>query len=217
MTKHRGGFDFSHMFEHVGKMMDTVWQETVGKLDPNAPGNRRVDKDYLEERYQEALHDMIGLRQHIERAEEMAQLRAEQAELAMRAGDEDLARLALQEKLREEAACEQYRAQYASLQDECLRLSEQMRADVPPRDGGGTSYEASRHSWRELESTGRELGREAMQGLRIAGRLSKETLKEASGNLQHELRALRTRLQREWQEEERRRGADRDSHGGGVK
>ena len=138
----------------------------------------------------------------------MAQLRGEQAELAMRAGDEELARLALQEKQREEAACEHYRAQYASSQDVCLALADELRGLraghaaeglVQPPSSGLHEKEA-RDTWRELEVTGRELGREALQGLREAGRLSQETLKEAGGNLQQELRTLRGKFQQEWQQ-----------------
>ena len=135
----------------------------------------------------------IALRGHIARAEEMAQLRGEQAELAMRAGEEDLARLACKKAARGAAMRALPRA-VPSSQDLCLALAEELRGlraghaaeDVQPR--GGLHGKSARDSWRELEVTGRELGREALQGLRVAGRLSKETLKEAGGNLQHELR-----------------------------
>lgn len=201
--------DPTNIFDRIGKMAETVWQETIGKTNPGTYDDGTIAK--LEERYDVALQATIALRGHIARAEDMAKLRGEQAELAMRAGEEDLARLALQEKLREEAASEHYRAQYASSQDLCLALAEELRglraghaADAGQPRGGLHSIEA-RDTWRELEITGRELGREALQGLRVAGRLSKETLKEAGGNLQHELRALRSRLQHEWQKEQRAR------------
>lgn len=202
--------DPTNIFDRIGKMAETVWNEAVGKTNPATSGDSSVIAQ-LEERYEDALQATIALRSQIERAEEMAKLRGEQAELAMRAGEEDLARLALQEKLREEAASEHYRAQYASSQDLCLALSEELRGlraghaaeDVQPR--GGLHSKEARDTWRELEVTGRELGREALQGLRVAGRLSKETLKEAGGNLQHELRVLRGKLQHEWQQEQRSR------------
>ncbi|WP_141692408.1 PspA/IM30 family protein [Paenibacillus pectinilyticus] len=206
MTKNREQ-DLNHIFDRIGKMAETVWQEAIGKTRAGAPDSTTIAK--VEARYDEALETAIALRGHIARAEEMAQLRAEQAELAMRAGEEDLARLALEEKLREEAACEHYRTQYAICQDTCLALADQLHRlrsghvaeDVQPPRGGLHGADA-RDTWRELEVTGRELGREALQGLRIAGRLSKETLKEAGGNLQQELRALRSKLQHDWQHEQ---------------
>ncbi|NOU99602.1 PspA/IM30 family protein [Paenibacillus planticolens] len=193
------------VFNRIGKMAEIAWQEAASKLDLHERGGSRSNTPSpgvaeLEQRYQEALQRTIELRRQSVSAEEMAHLRAEQAELAMRAGDEELARLALQEKLREEAACEQYRTQYASSQDVCLALADELAALRAGRASGtgqprsGMSKEEARDAWRELETTGRELGREALQGLRVAGRVSRETLKEAGGNLQQELR----KLQQDW-------------------
>ncbi|MBP1962672.1 PspA/IM30 family protein [Paenibacillus aceris] len=196
------------VFNRIGKAAEMAWQEAANKLDLHERGGchsgaatRGIAE--LEQRYEEALQRTIELRRQSVNAEEMAQLRAEQAELAMRAGDEELARLALQEKLREEAACEQYRAQYASSQDVCLALADELAALRAGRAAGngqprsGPSKEEARDAWRELEVAGRELGREALQGLRVAGRVSRETLKEAGGNLQQELR----KLQQDWREQ----------------
>ena len=115
-----------NILNRIGKMAEAAWQETASKLDHHERGGSSVIQK-LEQRYQEALQRTIELRRQIVNAEEMAQLRGEQAELAMRAGDEELARLALQEKQREEAACEHYRAQYASSQDVCLALADELR------------------------------------------------------------------------------------------
>jgi hypothetical protein len=197
------------ILNRIGKMAEAAWQEAACKLDfhergGSTPGAAHHEIAALEQRYEEALQRTIELRRQSVSAEEMAQLRGEQAELAMRAGDEELARLALQEKLREEAACEQYRAQYACSQDECLALADELaglragRAAKGGQPGNGLPPKEARDAWRELEVTGRELGREALQGLREAGRLSQETLKEAGGNLQQELRTLRGRLKQEW-------------------
>ncbi|KRF19218.1 PspA/IM30 family protein [Paenibacillus sp. Soil787] len=194
-----------NILNRIGKIAEAAWQETAGKFEQHERGDSVIDK--LEQRYEEALQRTIELRRHIVNAEEMAQLRGEQAELAMRAGDEELARLALQEKQREEAACELYRAQYASSQDVCLALADELRglraghaAEGMQPPSSGLHEREARDAWRELEVTGRELGREALQGLRMASRLSQETLKEASGNLQQELRTLRGKLQQEWQQ-----------------
>lgn len=204
-----------NILNRIGKIAEAAWQETAGKLDHHERGSSVIEK--LEQRYEEALQRTIELRRHSVNAEEMAQLRGEQAELAMRAGDEELARLALLEKQREEAACEHYRAQYASSQDVCLALADELRGlraghaaeGVQPPCSGLHEKEA-RDTWRELEVTGRELGREALQGLRMASRLSQETLKEAGGNLQQELRTLRGKLQQEWQQH---RSDDTDPRG----
>lgn len=196
------------VFNRIGKMAETAFQEAASKLDLHERGGgggfseaplREIEE--LEQRYEEALQRTIELRKQCVTAEEMAQLRGEQAELAMRAGEEELARMALQEKLREEAACEQYRTQYASSQDVCLALADELAALRAGRPASGqprsrVSKEEARETWRELETTGRELGKEAMEGLRIAGRLSRDTLKEAGDNLQQELR----KLQKEWRD-----------------
>lgn len=207
------------VFDRIGKMAEVVWQETAGKLDPHESGGSSAIEG-LEQRYQEALQRTIELRSQIVNAEEMAQLRGEQAELACRAGDEELARLALKEKLRGEAACEHLRAQYAGSQDLCLALAEELRGQraghaaedmQPPRSG--LHEKEARDTWRELEVTGRELGREALQGLREAGRLSHETLKEAGGNLQQELRSLRGKLGQEWKQQQQHCSEKTDPRG----
>ncbi|MBD0383571.1 PspA/IM30 family protein [Paenibacillus sedimenti] len=218
------------MLNRIGKMAEAAWSEAAERLDMQersggAGGTVSPKVEALEQRYQNALQRAFDLRLQSVSTGEMAQLRSEQAELAMRAGDEALARHALQEKLREEAACEHYRAQYASCQDEVLALAEELRllraslaageargGYASPRDGGmqpqgGLHEHGARDSLRELEVAGRELSREALQGLREAGRLSRETLKEAGGNLQHEWHALRGKLQHEWQH---RRASDGD-------
>jgi hypothetical protein len=200
------------VFNRIGKMADMAFQEAASKLDLHERGGGNSGHSRhsgasssiteLEERYEEALQRTIELRKQSVDAEEMAQLRAEQAELAMRAGDEELARLALQEKLRLEAACAEYRAKYASSQDVCLALADELAALRAGRAAGagqprsGLSKEEAREALRELEATGRELGREALQGLRVAGRVSRETLKEAGSNLQQELR----KLQQDWRD-----------------
>ncbi|GGA07006.1 hypothetical protein GCM10008018_61050 [Paenibacillus marchantiophytorum] len=198
------------ILNRIGKMAETAWQDAACKLDKHERGGSASESGQrgikaLEQRYEEALQHTIELRRLCVNAEEMAQLRSEQAELAMRAGEEDLARMALQEKLREEAASEQFRAQYASSQDLCLALADELRglraghAAGERQPEGGLPPKEARDTWRELEVTGRELGREALQGLRVAGRLSRETLKEAGGNLQQELRSLRGKLKQDWQ------------------
>ncbi|TXK75126.1 PspA/IM30 family protein [Paenibacillus sp. N3.4] len=222
------------MLNRIGKMAEAAWNEAAVQLDKYEWTGRRSEAGQrdiaaLEQRYEEALQRVITLRSHSVRAAEMAQLRGEQAELAMRAGEEELARLALQEKQREEAACENYRAQYASTQDEVLALAEELRVlragraaegrrdgfagspdqEQQPQDGLHGTH--ARDTWRELEVTGRELGREAMHGLREASRISCETLKEAGGNLQQEMRTLRGKLQKEWKQQ--RGNEDTDGRG----
>jgi hypothetical protein len=222
------------VLNRIGKMAESAWHEATERLDAHergsaAPIASQKQFEAMERSYEEALQRTFDLREQAVNAEEMAQLRGEQAELALRAGDEELARVALQEKLRQKAACKHYRLQYASCQDEVLALAEelhQLRAGLaagrayggfaPPHQDsaqrqGRLRNHGARDTLRELEVSGRELGREALQGLREAGRLTRDTLKEAGGNIQQEVRSLRGKLQQEWQQ--RRFSGDTDERG----
>jgi len=196
-------------------MTEAVWNDVIERT---APPHAAVGE--LERRYEEAVRKAIELRQHAVSAEEMAGLRGEQAELAMRAGEEALARLALQEKQREEAAAEQYRELYAHSQNAVLQLADELalaRAAAATAQGAACGWEAAhrgerpmtaagmRDGLRELGEAGKVLGREVGQALQEAGRMSGETLKEAAGNLRHELQAAHGKLRREW---------ERTGHGG---
>jgi len=192
------------MLNRIGKMAEAAWHDAKQHIDGCVQGQEAALED-LEQRYDEALQRAFRLRQLRLDAEELAQLRAEQAELAMRAGEEELARIALQERHHQLEACELYRTQYASCQDEVLALAEELRrlraerAAGEERGGEQAPRQEARDTLRELEVAGRELGREALQALREAGRLSRETLKEAGGNLQQEWQALQRSMQQERQ------------------
>ncbi|MCD1259927.1 hypothetical protein B5M42_013910 [Paenibacillus athensensis] len=200
-----------NVFTRVCKMTEAVWNDAVERI---APSQAAVDG--LERRYEEAVRKAIELRQHAVSAEEMATLRGEQAELAMRAGEESLARLALQEKQREEAAAELYREQYAHSQHEVLELAERLAQARAAAEPGAAAGEAGvqgaaqsgerpltgagmREGLRELGEAGKVLGREVGQALQEAGRVSGETLKEAAEQLRHELHAAHGKLRREWE------------------
>ncbi|MEW9700566.1 PspA/IM30 family protein [Paenibacillus sp. SI8] len=221
------------VLNRIGKMAEAAANEAAEYMDARGSGGSTAASQGMisakERCYEEALQRAFELREQSVNAEEMAQLRGEQAELAMRAGDEELARIALQERLNQEAAAVRYRQQYASCQDEVLALAEELQQlrgaraakaqtggfTAPPKAGeqprSGPHEHGARDSLRELEVAGRELGREALLGLREAGRLSRDTLKEAGGNIQQEVRALRGKLQHEWQQ--RRFSDDKDARG----
>ncbi|NEW09834.1 hypothetical protein GK047_28345 [Paenibacillus sp. SYP-B3998] len=224
------------VLNRIGKMAEAAWNESTERLDlfersGSTSSAFQKQLSFLEKRYDEALQRTIELRQHRIDAEELAQLRGEQAELAMRAGEEELARLALQEKLHQEAAIQHFSTQYAKGQDEVLAISEELRILRTSRAGGAalsaSGYAAhtqdsmqpqgelhgksARDNIRELEVTGRELGKEALQGLREAGRMSRDTLKEAGGNIKQEVHALRGKLKQEWRQ--RHFSNETDTHG----
>ncbi|MFC5451506.1 PspA/IM30 family protein [Paenibacillus aestuarii] len=194
-----------NMLNRIGKIAEAAWHDAMQHIDKGGCGRDQAALKELEQRYDEALQQAFRLRQLRMDAEELAQLRGEQAELAMRAGEEEMARIALLERQRQLEACELYRTQYASCQDEVLALAEalrQLRAELAAEEERGGSQaprQDARDTLRELEVAGRELGREALQAVREAGRLSRETLKEAGGNLQQEWQTLQRNMQQERQ------------------
>lgn len=68
-----------------------------------------------------------GLRQQYLHAEELREKREQQAAVALRAGEEGIARLALQEKMMHEEKAVQYRGLYEQNQQSMLELEEQLR------------------------------------------------------------------------------------------
>jgi phage shock protein A len=165
--------------------------------------------------YEQTLQETISLREQQMAAAELAAKRAKQAELAMRAGEETLARLALQEKLLAEANGEQLRVQYAQCQDAVLALAEELQqlrtecaAACEPREYNAAKLgseqqqkhqdlrDAAQDTLRELGIASREVGRDVGQALRDAGRISRETLQETGSLLKREIGAARSKVQR---------------------
>jgi phage shock protein A len=211
----------SDVMTRIRELAEIAWQE-VAVQPMNA---ERELNDLLEaQRKQMEENDLLlerkirqaaQLREQIGSAEELAARRSEQAELAMRAGEEDLARLALQERLHAEAVSGECRARYAQIQDEILVLAEELQqlriayAEACERRGYDAArietakqqrrlhaQSAAQDSLRSLQHAGREVGRDVSLALRQAGRISRDSLREAGGILQRELHEMRGKLAR---------------------
>ena len=69
----------------------------------------------------------LRLKREVEEAEKLAEKRQRQAEIALGAGEEDIARLALEEKLDAEHTVEKYRQLYEQNQMALLELEDQLK------------------------------------------------------------------------------------------
>ncbi|MEI7025134.1 PspA/IM30 family protein [Paenibacillus sp. y28] len=78
--------------------------------------------------YRQLLHHAATLRQQMVQAEQLRDKREQQASLAVKAGEEIAARMALQEKLRYEEQALQYRRLYEESQPAIIELEERMQA-----------------------------------------------------------------------------------------
>ncbi|MBP1992957.1 PspA/IM30 family protein [Paenibacillus eucommiae] len=206
----------------IRQLAEAAWQEVTERpVDPqrevdNFLDSQRKQLDEIQRLCELTLEQAVMLRQQFTDAEELAAKRGEQAMLAMRVGEEQLARLALQEKLLSEKAAEQYRAEYEQCQTRALKLAEDLQrlrasyADASEkREYYAAKLEAERlqkrvdrhgaaeNTMRDLGAAGREIGRDVNEALRDAGRISRETLKEAGVVLQRELDEAFNKLRRD--------------------
>lgn len=86
-----------------------------------------------EKLYQQCVHHTHMMRQQYLTAEQMIQKREEQARIALRANEDGVARLALQEKMLNEEKCEQYRELYEQGKRSIIELEgqlQQLKADI---------------------------------------------------------------------------------------
>jgi phage shock protein A len=93
---------------------------------------RREQLQQSERLYQQCIAHASAMRQQYLSALETKEKREQQAIVALKAGEEEMARLVLQEKLQAEEKSEQYKKLYEDAQQSVLELSEemkQMRAD----------------------------------------------------------------------------------------
>jgi phage shock protein A len=93
---------------------------------------RREQLQQSERLYQQCVAHASAMRQQYLSALETKEKREQQAIVALKAGEEEMARLVLQEKLQAEEKSEQYKQLYEDAQQSVLELSEemkQMRAD----------------------------------------------------------------------------------------
>lgn len=88
---------------------------------------RKEQIDQSERLYQQCVNHAQSLRQQYVSAEQMKDKREQQALLALKAGEEEVARLALQEKLLHEEKANQYRELYEQSKHSIVELEEQLR------------------------------------------------------------------------------------------
>jgi phage shock protein A len=82
--------------------------------------------DQSERLYHQCLNHTQSLRQQVLQAEQMKEKREQQALIALKAGEEDIAKLALQEKILHEEKAEQYKELYEQSKLSILELEDQL-------------------------------------------------------------------------------------------
>lgn len=82
--------------------------------------------DQSERLYMQCLNHGHSLRQQLLQAEQMKEKREQQALIALKAGEESIAKMALQEKIIHEEKAEQYRGLYEESKKTILELQEQL-------------------------------------------------------------------------------------------
>jgi phage shock protein A len=80
-----------------------------------------------EQLYRQCVRHAESMGRKFTEARELADRRGKQAELALKAGEEDLARLALQEKLASEETADRYKELYQEAQQTVRELEQQLR------------------------------------------------------------------------------------------
>lgn len=101
--------------------------------------------DEAERLYMQCLNHAQGLRQQLLAAEQMRDKREQQALIALKAGEEAVAKLALQEKMLHEEKATQYRGLYEESKSAILELQEQlnkMKADYQEVAAKRSYYQA---------------------------------------------------------------------------
>ncbi|WP_438449264.1 PspA/IM30 family protein [Gorillibacterium sp. sgz5001074] len=88
--------------------------------------SQREQIEQSERLYRECLNHAQSLRQQVLQSEQMKEKREQQALIALKAGEEDIAKLALQEKMLHEEKAEQYRTLYEESKHSILDLEEQL-------------------------------------------------------------------------------------------
>lgn len=106
------------------------------KLEQSEDPVRLIDRYLVEQRryvqeaerlHAQAMHHAQTLRQQYLTAEQYKDKREQQALLALKAGEEDVARMALHEKMQHEEKSEQYRQLYEQSKQAILELEDQLR------------------------------------------------------------------------------------------
>lgn len=215
------------------RMKDITTATLYDRLENSEDPVRLIDRFLVEQReqisqlerlYQQTLLHAQSVRQQYLTADELKSKREQQAALALKAGEEQMARLALQEKLQHEERSEQYRRLYEQsklsvieLEDQLARLKadydevlskrqyymdrlEALRLQRRMNERLGTGAQLGAGAFHRLEDRVSDLEYEA-RALRDVRRAGQEALQRAGSAAQQaiesELSALRRKLERE--------------------
>ncbi|WP_409342418.1 PspA/IM30 family protein [Paenibacillus sp. MBLB4367] len=106
------------------------------RLEQSEDPVRLIDRYLIEQRqhiqeaerlYTQAMHHAQTLRQHYLTAEQYKEKREQQALTALKAGEDEVARIALHEKMQHEEKSNQYRELYEQSKQSILELEDQLR------------------------------------------------------------------------------------------
>ncbi|TVY05546.1 PspA/IM30 family protein [Paenibacillus cremeus] len=218
----------------LGKRIRDITVATFNEMLENSEDPVRLIDKYLasqleqiresERLLQQCLTHAASLRQQYSAAEQLRDRREQQALLAMKAGEEDIARIALQEKLQQEEKAEQYKTLYNQSKLGIVELEEQlqqMKADFDEIASKRSYYIARLESVRLQQRMNERLRNVGGPSTRAFDRLEERisdmeltsrTLREvrgqvrdawsavgsaASSALEKELAKLRTKLEQE--------------------
>lgn len=131
--------------------------------------------DESERLYMQCLNHAQGLRQHLTAAEQMRDKREQQALIALKAGEEAVAKLALQEKMLHEEKAEQYSSLYEDSKNAILELQDQLnqlKADYQEVAAKRSYYQARLETLRlQQQLNARMAGRQTGDTPRMFARL----------------------------------------------
>lgn len=152
------------------RMRDISLATLNDKLEKAEDPVRLIDQYIAEQReqiaqseklLQQCVHHTKMMKQQYLSAEQLAQKRGEQAEIAVKANEEAIARLALQEKLQNEEKAERYRKLYEDGQLSIIELEtqlQQLKADLQEVIGKRQFYIARLESIRLQRQMNERLG-----------------------------------------------------------
>ncbi|RAV19214.1 PspA/IM30 family protein [Paenibacillus contaminans] len=118
------------------RMRDMTVATLNERLEQSEDPVRLIDRYLIEQRqhiqeaerlYTQAMHHAQTLRQHYLTAEQYKEKREQQALVALKAGEDEVARLALHEKMQHEEKSNQYRELYEQSKQAILELEDQLR------------------------------------------------------------------------------------------
>ena len=118
------------------KRMKDMTRATLNEMLENSEDPVRAIDRYINEQrqnirelellYRDQLKHAHSLRKQIDDAAKIAEKREQQAELAMRAGEEHVARMALEDKIAQEEKRERYKQLYAQAKETLIELEERL-------------------------------------------------------------------------------------------